>query len=116
MGESAFKGVGTELLPNDSARRANVMMFLEFAGKLSPFGVVFSSTEKLPEALKNWVDAARSANEYLLRYAEKGGDYLLGANFSMAEVMCGPMMMRLALFESTRGINAIALLEELELR
>jgi len=113
--ESAFRGLGTALLPEDPARLANVRMFQEFAGKVGPFGVVFSDAEKLPGALTAWTEAARSTNDYLLKYAEEGGDFLLGADFSMAEVMCGPMVMRLSLFESTRGVNAIALLEELGL-
>merc|ERR1712196_667819 len=89
--ESAFKGMGTVLRPEDPARLANVQMFLEFAGKLGPFGVVFSEAEKIPDALTAWADATRSVNEYLVKYAEEGGDFLLGADFSMAEVMSGPM-------------------------
>eukprot|EP00746_Dinoflagellata_sp_MGD_P039257 gnl/MRDRNA2_/MRDRNA2_194670_c0_seq1.p1 gnl/MRDRNA2_/MRDRNA2_194670_c0~~gnl/MRDRNA2_/MRDRNA2_194670_c0_seq1.p1 ORF type:complete len:154 (+),score=28.41 gnl/MRDRNA2_/MRDRNA2_194670_c0_seq1:341-802(+) len=92
-----------------------MQMFLEFAGKIGGSGVVFSESEKIPAALTAWADAARSANDYLINYAEEGGDFLLGPDFSMAEVMVGPMVMRLSMLEAMRGVNAINILQELGL-
>merc|ERR1712190_168288 len=88
-------------------------MFLEVASKLMPFGVVFSKYENLDKAFKDFAAIAKQMNAALERWGEPGGDFLLGNQFSMAEVLPAPLLVRLNMWDWWRGVNAVELIEKL---
>lgn len=112
--EDAFPDVGNSLRPKSAKQRNQIRMFLEVANKFMPFGVVFSKYENLDKAFKDFAAAAKQMNAALERWGEAGGgDFLLGNQFSMAEVLPAPLLMRLSMWDWWRGVNAIELIEKL---
>eukprot|EP00440_Ansanella_granifera_P022222 gb/GFBE01024141.1/.p2 GENE.gb/GFBE01024141.1/~~gb/GFBE01024141.1/.p2 ORF type:complete len:272 (-),score=62.61 gb/GFBE01024141.1/:7-822(-) len=111
--EDAFPDKGPSLRPASPKQRNAIRMFLEIAGKWMPFGVVFSKTEDLGARLREFAVASKNLNAALEKWGEPGGDFLLGANFSMAEVIIAPFVMRFGWWDYFRGINALKTIEEL---
>lgn len=111
--EDAFPDVGNSLRPKSAKQRNQVRMFLEVAGKFMPFPVCMSNHENLDKAFKDFAALAKQLNAALEQWGEPGGDFLLGKEFSMAEVLCGPLLARFSWWDWYRGVNAVEVIEKL---
>lgn len=109
--EDAFPDHGISLRPASPKERNSVRMFLEVAGKWTPFGVGFANKEDSEAKLKDFAKASMFLNAALEKWGEPGGDFLLGDRFSMAEVMIAPMVMRFGWWDWFRGINALEVMK-----
>lgn len=104
--EAAFAGEGTALLPQSALERASIALFSE------AFSSLFSTpSQNLLSSLAEGVEKQEAAREELVRgltaldaflvragTSDVSGDteagYFLGSQFSMAEVITGPFLLR----------------------
>jgi len=95
--EDVWGSVGLRLRPTDPKDAAAVRMFLEHFGKMSPFALVMgNSQEVLRQRLQDFVKGMKVVERCMQLYKKKDaeGDFLLGADFSYAECMAAPILVR----------------------
>lgn len=93
--EASFPGMGTQLLPSSPLERARIDLFNELFSSLitaPSISLLRNNDLKAREELENGL---RALDTFLLKNGSaQGGDYFLGGQFSMAEVMTGPFILR----------------------
>jgi len=95
--EDAFPGQGTSLLPKDPHKRAAVRFFIdEFGQSISTFYVLLKNQDRSKdEELKAAVVAKLKSVVNLLK-ATSDGPYVLGEEFSLADIAAIPFLERFA--------------------
>lgn len=96
--ESKYKGKGTQLIPDDAALAAKARLFTEVfvASFLGNFRKVISAASKteLAETQKSFLHALGVIDAFLSKHGTLGGAYLLGDQYSIAEVNAAPFVRR----------------------
>lgn len=117
--EDVWGDVGTQLRPKNPADAAAVRMFNESFSKMSPFGLVTgASQEDLQKKLCEYVKGMRIVDRCLQLYKKKDveGNLLMGSNFSQAECMAAPILVRSAAWlKDIRGVDIQTLAKSLGL-
>lgn len=100
------------LWPVDPKQRFALRLFLDTAGNAGFMGPVFWSdwAEKITEH----VPKLKAVNACLEKYSTPDGPFLLD-QFSMAEVMIGPMIQRWKIIGEIKGFNGMKLAQDLGL-
>lgn len=117
--EDVWGDVGVRLRPNNPKDAAAVRMFNESFGKMGPFGLVSGeSIEVLQKKLVEFAKGMQIVDRCLQLYKKRDadGDLLLGADFSQAECMAAPILVRgIAWLKGIRGLDVQKLSDDLGL-
>lgn len=103
------------LWPSDAKQRFAMRLFIDAAGGAGWMGPLFWPSEAFAEKLEGQIPQLKACNACLEKHAVPGGDFFLGGQFSMVEVMVGPMIMRWTVIGEARGFNGIKLAQDLGL-
>jgi len=105
--EDAWGDVGPRLRPRDPKAAAAMRMFSEAFSSMMPMKLIFGkSVEDLQGSLRAYVEGMRMADRCLQLYGLEGGPFVLGADFSQAECMAAPFVMRADVhLQEFRGVD-----------
>lgn len=118
--EDVWGDVGVRLRPTDPKDAAAVRMFNESFNKMQPWGLLKAENQKeLQEELGEYVKGMRIVDRCLQLYKKRdaAGDLLMGTNWSQAECMAAPILVRSAAWlKDIRGVELIKLAKDLGLQ
>jgi len=103
------------LWPRDAKQRFAMRLFMDTAGNAGLIGPLFWPSEAFAEKIEDQIPKLKACNACLEKHGVPGGDFFLGSQFSMVEVMVGPMVMRWTVIGEARGFDGIKLAQDLGL-
>lgn len=96
--DNAYPAAGSKLFPTEPQKLAKVRLFVElFAAEVQPNIFKFwkaESQEELDAAKEGFTYGLKTLDTYLSKHGIKGGDFLLGQEFSYAEAATLPFVYR----------------------
>lgn len=117
--EDVWGDKGPRLRPTAPVDAAGVRMFNDSFGKMSPFGLIMGATpEALQKKLQEMASGMRIVDRCLQQYKKRNatGDFLMGSDFSQAECMAAPILVRaVAWLKGIRNVDLIQLAQDLGL-
>lgn len=117
--EDVWGDKGPRLRPTNPMDAAGVRMFNESFGKMSPFGLIMGdSLEALQKKLQEMAKGMQIVDRCLQQYKKRNasGDFVMGLEFSQAECMAAPILVRAVdWLKGIRGVDMVQLAEDLAL-
>lgn len=113
--EDVWGAEGPRLRPTDPKEAAAARMFAETFSRMMPWPLIRGdSKDALIAALKDYAKGMSVVERSLELYGKDGGDFLLGADFSVAECMTAPFVVRsIGWLKEIRGVDVVKLCEDL---
>eukprot|EP00927_Polykrikos_kofoidii_P072501 TRINITY_DN6860_c0_g1_i1.p1 TRINITY_DN6860_c0_g1~~TRINITY_DN6860_c0_g1_i1.p1 ORF type:complete len:235 (+),score=47.42 TRINITY_DN6860_c0_g1_i1:118-822(+) len=102
------------LWPSDSKKRYAMRLFMDTAGSAGFIGPVWN-VDEFAEKIREHVSKLKLVNCCLEKHASPGGDFFLGDQFSMVEVMFAPLLQRWKVAGEIRGFGGTKLAQDLGL-
>jgi len=103
------------LWPRDLKQRVAVRQLTEVGGNCGFMFPMFTPPEAWPEKLADHAAKLKLLDNCLKIYSTGGGDFLLGPNMCMAEVMLAPMVVRWHKAGLLKGFDGLKLVSDLGL-
>lgn len=103
------------LWPACPKQRWAMRLFMDTSGNAGFLGVLFCSTGELAEQIEELAPRLKLVEACLEKHGDSGGPFFLGPNFSMADLLVAPMIVRWVLIGRMRGFDGLQLAQDLGL-